>query len=334
MSDAPNNINSKDELYQRLGQELVNQLGRSDGAHVAKSLHTQLRQDGTDWFDGHILRYFSGLPDNEWPDDRWPGHGYEFSMIMCTRALWLFQTMRSIVAAKERRYVPEENIGWFTRWLLRLNIANIGELEAKQAAEEWLPVYQQADHTGQRAMFIGTLGANLPEIQGKQPLLGAYAVTLDLRVQATTAMAFGDVADARKLQAEAVSSEQKLDAAIELYSTGGGCCYVLENDQGLLLIQLEGNRCFCIWSRAEDAEEINKAHYGGIHRISPMSYRYLEGQLEEMQSTGVRMALIDQCMNEEGRILPIESLSALVRQQISAAETSESGRAIKYLFEE
>ena len=31
MSDAPGKINPNDEMYQRLGQDLADQLGRSDG---------------------------------------------------------------------------------------------------------------------------------------------------------------------------------------------------------------------------------------------------------------------------------------------------------------
>ncbi len=327
----PSAINPNDEIYQRLGQELADQLGRSDGVYVAKSLHTQLEQDGNDWFDGHVMKYFTNVPDNQWPDQKYPGHGYLGSLLMCTDAIWFYQSVRGIVAARELCYVTEDKTAWFSQWLLRVNI---GEEKTKLAAEAWLPTYQQADSSGQKTMFIATLGAYLPDIPGKLPLLGAYAGTLDVRVRATTAMAFGDVANARSLQTEANALEEKLDAAIELYDTGGGYCYVLENDQGLLLRKLDGQSLFCIWSDEEDAEEMNRGRYKELHRVSPMSYRELDGQLEQFYSAGIQFVLLDQRMTEEGKIVPIQSMLALVKQQIASAESSEAGKAVKYLLEE
>ena len=205
-----------------------------------------------------------------------------------------------------------------------------GRTKAKKALEVWLPAYQQADRESQLGMFTATMSIHLPKIRWQLPLLDLYTQTLDMRVQATTAMAFGDVGEARKLQAAVVFREQRFDAAIEIYSTGGGWVYVLRDDRGLLVRQLEGQSLLCIWLKAEDAEVIRSAGFRGRYRVSPMSYRELESQLQWMQSGGMRTVLVDQTMNDGGRVVPTDVFLDGVRQQITAAESSESGRAIKH----
>jgi surfactin synthase thioesterase subunit len=113
-------------------------------------------------------------------------------------------------------------------------------------------------------MISSTMSMHLPKIRGQLALLDLYFRTLDIRVQASTTMAFGDVGDARELYTEVISREQQYKAAIEQYSTGGGRCYVLENEQGLLRKLVDGHWLFCIWSKAEDAEAINRDEYRSI----------------------------------------------------------------------
>ena len=113
----------------------------------------------------------------------------------------------------------------------------MGSRKRSRRRKDWLLGFKERDREGQLQLFSTVLSKYLPEIQGQLFLLDLYASTLDLRVQATTARAFGDSSQAQKLRAEAVSIDEKLDAAIRQYSTGGSVCYVLESDQGLLVTQ-------------------------------------------------------------------------------------------------
>ncbi len=309
------------EKYEHLGREFGDNLARSDGASVAKSLHAYFEQDLRDWFYDEVLPYFSGIPEDDWSQSE--SITAEFN---CRQAVSFFQSVRGAAVANERGHVSVGNMEWYTNWLMRLNL---GESSAKQATEGWLRAFNERDREGQLELFSAAMSECLPEIQGKFFLLHVYAPTLDLRVQATTARAFGDGNEAQKLHAEAVSMEQKLDAAIREYSTGGGVCYVLESDQGLLITQSQRyGALFHLWLEPDYAKEMNEGQYGGIHRISPMDYRELEGQLRQFQSAGLRYATVDRRMNGEYRLVAITDMLQHVQQKIAAVDSSVPGKAM------
>jgi hypothetical protein len=323
----PNTINPNDEKYDRLGREFADRLGRTDGKSVAKSIHAHFEQDLRDWFYDCVWLYFSGIPQNKWSQNE--SMAAEFN---CRNIVSFFQSIRGTSAATERGYVPATEAHWFTGWLLRLNL---GKSAAQQATEGWFQAFRERDRQGQLQLFSAALAKSLPEIPGKPFLLYLYAPTLDLRVQATTARAFGDTSQAQKLHAEAFATDENLGMAIHQYSTGGSVCYVLESDQGLLLTQSQQyGKLFNLWTQAEYAKQMNEGLYGGKHRISPMDYRELDGQLQRMQLAGRRYVSLDRRISGDVRVIPIGDLLQHVQKTINTVESSELGKAMKRGFEE
>ena len=113
----PDTINPKDERYQHLGREFADNLGRSGGVDVAKSLHAHFEQDVRDWFYDRVWPFFSRLPEDAWSQDE--SMTAEFN---CRNAVSFFQAVRGAAAAQERGYVATDNAEWYTDWLLRLNL--------------------------------------------------------------------------------------------------------------------------------------------------------------------------------------------------------------------
>lgn len=307
-----------------MGREFDDNLGRSDGAHVAEALYALFEQDLGDWFYDGLWPYF--LP--VFQDER----SRSESELGCRNAVSFLQSFRGAIEAEERGYIPADKEAWYTDWLLRLNV---GEAAAEQATQAWLPKFRQLDSEKQLVLFRFFLSERLPKSEGQFFLLHFYALTLDLRVRATTATAFGAADEAEELHAEAVSLEGRLDAAIREYSSGGGVCYLLETDEGMLITKLrQYGRCLSLWSRAEYADEMNKSRCGGTQRISPISYRELEGQLQELQSTGMGCVALDQRMNGDVTVVPIGTLLQHVKESVKAVESSELGNTMKRALEE
>jgi hypothetical protein len=317
----PDTIKPIGANYDLIGREFAEVLGRTDGPGFAKLLHAQFEQDLRDWFYDRVWPYFSRIPL-----DKRSQNASATAEINCRNAVSFFQSVRGTAAATEYGYVSVDKADWYTYWLLRLNL---GESTAKQATVGWLPRFKERDREGQLQLFSAALSKNLPEIQGQAFFLHVYAPTLDLRVQATTARAFGDTSQAQTLHAEAVSIDDKLRAAIHRYSTGGSICYVLESNQGLLFTQSQQyGTLFHLWTQEEYAKEMNEGQYGGTHRISAMDYRELEGQLRRMQSARQKYVTLDLRMSGDGRLVPISALLQHVQNTINEVDSSELGKAM------
>lgn len=199
----------------------------------------------------------------------------------------------------------------------------------------WPQWTQERDRQELLQLLSVALSKCLPELQGKIFLLRLFATTLDLRVQATTARAFGDIPEAEKLDGEAALMDEKLDIAIQQYSSGGSVCFVLENNEGMLVTKFgQFGMSFHLWTEANYAHEINEGQYGGSHRVSPMSYRELQGQLDHMQSIGMQYVALDRRMSGDGSAVPVSLFRRFVEEAIKAVESSEYGRAIKQGLEE
>ena len=311
-----------DERYDRLGRELADVLGRSDGVHVAKSLHAHFDDDGRSGSTNDSGRTSVAFLKTNGRSTRRRARNSS-----ADRRCLSSSRFGAAAVAHERAYVPQDKVEWYTDWLLRLNA---GERSAKQAKERWLPLYTATNRDGQLHLFCAALGGLLPKIPGQLLLLELYVPTLDLRVQGTTAIAFGDDSIGQKLHAEAISVDENVRRALQDYSSGGGECYMLECSEGLLKLQLpEYGSVFAIWSMAAYAKEINEGRYGGRHEISPIHYRELEGALRRMPSLGSHYVAVDQRMNGQMRIVPVVELLQHVRQVIDAVESSKLGEAIR-----
>lgn len=318
----PDTIKPNDEQYDRLGAEFTDRLHRPDGPRLAKSLHAHFEQDLRDWLYDRIWKYFSGISKEKWSDN-----AAFTAEIKCRNAVSFLQSVRGVVSATERGYIPTGDAEWYTNWLLRLNL---GEAAAKEAIKHWLLAFKDRDRKTQLQLFTTAMSKCLPEIRGQFFLLTVYAPTLDLRVQATTVRAFGDGSQAQTLHAEAVSLDDKLTAAIRQYLTGGAAYYVLESNQGLLTTRSqEYGSLLHLWTTPDYAREINEGKYDGVHRIAAMNYRELGGQLLEMQIAGQRYVTLDRRMSGDVRVVPIGDLIQHVQKTINAIESSEIGQAMK-----
>ena len=322
----PDTIDPNNAKYVPLGQELDRNLGRADGVAVAKSLHAHFEQDLQDWFYDRILPCFSGIPLEKWSQN--DSITAEYS---CRNVISFFQSVRGAAAGVEGGFVPATRTEWYTGWLLRLNL---GDSSAEEAKREWLPAFIQRNGKDQMAFFSAAMATFLPEVDGKFVILRTHVSSLELRVQATTMRAFGDGSHAQRLHAEAVLRDDRLAAVLDQYSTGGAVCYVLENDEGLLITQWsQYGTLLHVWSTAEYAREINAGQGGGAHSISTVSYRELDGLLQRMQSSGMRYVLLDRRVSGDVKVIPIGSLLAHVQQTINATDSSEIGKAMKQGFE-
>lgn len=209
-SDASNTFHRG---YQELGRELAENLARSDGTELAISLHGRLERDLCDWFYDRVWPYFSAISPDDWSEDE-----SEMAEFNCRNVVSFFQSLIGAAAAKERGYIPAHKEVWLTDWLLRLNL---GDSAAKQANESWSPAFRGRDREAQLQLLCSALSRFLPDTQGQFFLLRVYAPTLELRVQATTAEVLGDINEAHRLRDQAVAMDNKLDAAIQHYLTGG-----------------------------------------------------------------------------------------------------------------
>jgi len=310
-----------------LGQDFDDNLGRSDGADVARSLHAHFEQDLRDWFYGQVWPYFTRFSEEQWPHP-----GSTIDELNGRITVSFFQSICGCTSAIDRAYIPIEKAEWYRNWLLRLNLDESG---AKHVTEGWLPEFDKLDRDGQLQLFLSALSKSFPEMRGRFFLLQLYSTTLDLRVQATTARAFGDGTEARRLYTEAASLDEQYGSEIRRFSTGGGECYVLENDDGLLItVSQQYGSFFHVWTTQDYAQEMNEGRYSGSHRVSLMDFRELAVRIHEMRAIGVRMVTVDRRMNGDGKVLPVLDVLEHVEDAITAVGSTEIGKRIQQAFDD
>jgi hypothetical protein len=317
----PDTIRAEDPRYEALGREFDGELHRSDGASVAKSLHARLVQDMRDWLCDRVWPYFTCLPDEQWPRQQ-----AIRAELDCGEVVAVFQSVRGAAAGIERGYVPPHTTGWYRDWLLRLNV---GESAGKQVSEVLSSPFE-GDPCAQSQMLAAAMSKGLPRIPNQLSLLQLYARTLDIRVQATTATAFGDEADGQRLHAEAVSLEENISTAIERFWSGGGVVYVLAGDQGPVTTILPGSPDVLeVWMEADYAKEMSEQKFGGTYRVSPIDYRRFELLLKQVQSAGIPYVTLHRRLNSDLMVVPIDLMLSHIREKINEVESTPLGKALK-----
>ncbi len=310
------------EKYERLSTEFEENLGRQIAPADVGALQQHFEKDLCDWMYEQIWPYFRGIPIEEWSQ-----HESITSEWKCRNSVGLFQSLWGAAEANKRSYIPPDKTDWYAFWLLRLNL---GDRTAQEAMElSWLPQFKERDHDGQLQVFAVQMGFGLPEIKGQFFMLYSYAPTLDLRIQATISRLFGDNFQSQKLHDEAVAMDKNLNATFDQYFNGGGVWYVLESDQGMMLTRSKDGSLFNIWSMKEYAEEINDSLCQGTHKVSPMSFRELETQLQAFESKGMRYVYYNRRSNSNPIIVPISKALEIIRTSITEYESTEVGTAIK-----
>jgi hypothetical protein len=316
-----------DDKFPPFGAEFDDTLGREDGQQVARLLFGFMFQDEQVWFYDRVWRYFSAIPLEQWPKEE-----SNNAELWCRRAIGFFQAFRSQSVTCARGWIPVDKRGWYLDWLLRL-LGGEPELQrsiykGKLAAEFWLPLYEGNPQEPWVVLSSSMASFLEPRGQGILPaeltyLVALFAPTLDTRVEATTALAFGDEPLAQEKRKDAVRAERALALAVEQLATGGGVCHILETDQGLLISNTpDRGIVFYIWTEERGAQVANSTRLRGTHRVASMDYRELEHQLTRMMPRGLRYVDVNNTLNERPNLVPAEQFLARLRQSIATVDDS------------
>lgn len=107
-------------------------------------------------------------------------------------------------------------------------------------------------------------------------------------------------------------------------SQGGGSYYTLESSEGhglLVPVDREHGRYFMFWKSRPDAEEYLASRADKKrHRVSEISYREIEGLLQQGQMDGQSVVILDRKPDDSSRIASIDKVLALVQGLILKSE--------------
>lgn len=317
-ADEAANTDAREDRFESLGAEFNTQLQRTDGEFIAKMLHGRLEQDLRDWFYDRVFRIFDHIPESEWSKSDQIG-----SEIQSRNEVSCFQSIESALFARESKYVSEENIDWFVDWCLRVNLGTASEY----AKENRLSYFWNADEDKRVGLLSVSLVDALPKIDSAQFYIHLYGPSLILATKATVATAFADHATAKALQAEYDRVDTQLQALIKKVTSGGGTCFVIEGDKGLVITPTtQYGRVFHIWTDEKLADEI-RHKYGEGHSVSEMSYRELGPQLTQMHNFGIKYVTIDSGTDGDVRVVPTAEVIQSVQEAIGKIDSSEIGAA-------
>ena len=308
-----------DDNYAELGAEFNATLRRTDGEFVAKMLHGRLEQDLRDWFYDRVFRIFDGVPTSEWSEQ-----DQMISEFRCRNEVSCFQSIESAIVARKSDYVSAGNIDWFVDWCVRVNLGP-GTDDAK---ENRLPYYWNEDEKKRIELLSAALADALPQTDYAMFYIHLYGPLLLRATNATVATAFADHATAKAMQAEYDRLDAQVQTVITQVNSGGGTCYIIESDKGLVTTQSsQYGRLFHIWT-AQNLAEYMCDEYGEGHNVSPMNYRELGPQLTQMDNYGIEYVTIDRGADDDFCIVPIAKLIQLVQEMIAKIDTSELGSKV------
>lgn len=306
------------DSHAHLAREFNIELDRADGEFVAKMLHGRLEQDLQDWFYERILRVFDGVPVSGWPEQ-----DPITSELRCRMEVSCFQSIESATIARQSGYILPDKIDWFVDWSFRVNLGP----GADDAKKNRLQYFWNEPEKKRIELFSAILADALPKTRYAMFYIHLYAPLLVLATKATVATAFGDHAVAKMTQAEYGILDSQLQAAIWEVQTGGGVCYIIESEKGLLTTQSsQYGKLFHIWTDQEIAERMCQQYAEG-HYVSEMDYRELGSQLTLMNNHGIKYVTIDRCGNKDVRIVPIGHLIQLIQESVTNVDNSELGVA-------
>lgn len=309
-------MSTLDDKYARLGSEFNIELDRTDGEFVTKMLHGRLEQDLRDWFYDRVFRVFDGVPVSEWSEQ-----DQMTSEFRCRNEVSCFQSIVSAIVARQSSYVSPVKIDWFVDWSFRVNLGP----GADDAKKNRLQYFWNEPENKRIELFSATLADALPDTGYAMFYIHLYGPLLVLATKATVATAFGDHAAAKTVQAAYGKLDSHLQAVITQMQTGGGVCYIIESEKGLLTTQSsQYGTVFHIWTEKQIAERMCQ-QYGEGHNVSAMDYRELGPQLTKMNNYGIKYITIDRGGNTDLRILPIGEVIQLVQQSVTNVDNSELG---------
>ena len=307
-----------DELNMERGREFNTHLHRTDGEFVSKMLHGRLEQDLRVWLYERIFHIFDGVPLSEWSkDDQMTSEWRSRNEISC------IQSIESAIFVRDLNYLPKETIDWFVAWCFRVNLGS----GAEYAQLHRLPVFWNADEKKRLAIFSVHLSKVFPDADRSLFFIHLYAPLLLHATKATVATVFSDHATANKHQAEYHRLDLQLQTIIQQVTSGGGTCFVIENDKGVVTTKTsQYGRLFHIWTDENLAKSYRK-QFGQEHAVNPMNYRELGPLLTQMKNIGITSVTIDLGSDSDFRIVPISELILSVQESITIIDSSELGKA-------